>query len=97
VFDNSASPWHTICEVITPDEVGLLHVIATAFAAARVDVVAATVVLHDGLADDRFEIVDARGDKLDDVSIDVVRQYLAKGVRSRRGLFGRQRFAEAVG
>ena len=90
MFDNSASPWHTVCEVVAPDQTGLLHVIATAFAAASVDVVAATIVVHDGTADDRFEVVDAKGNKLDDASFAVVRRYLEQGVRSRRGLFGRR-------
>jgi Kef-type K+ transport system membrane component KefB len=95
-FDNSASPWHTVCEVVAPDQTGLLHVIATAFAAAAVDVVAATVIVHDGTADDRFEVVDAQGNKLDEATFDVVRRYLAQGVRSKRGMFGRRRFDTAV-
>jgi UTP:GlnB (protein PII) uridylyltransferase len=73
-----------------------LHIIATAFAAASVDVVAATVVVHDGTADDRFEVVDARGGKLDEATCALVRHYLEQGVRSKRGVFGRRRFDAAV-
>ncbi|HUP87406.1 MAG TPA: cation:proton antiporter [Acidimicrobiales bacterium] len=96
MFDNTCSPWHTVCEVIAPDQAGLLHVIAAAFAAAGVDVVAATVVVHDGIADDRFEVVDARGNKLDEAAFEVFRRYLSQGVRSKRRRFGRQRFATAA-
>jgi Kef-type K+ transport system membrane component KefB len=97
LFDNDASPWHTVCEVVAPDQVGLLHVIATAFAAAEVDVVAATIVVHEGQGDDRFEVVDRDGNKLDDSAFDAVRWYLEHGVRSKRGWFGRQRFVTASG
>lgn len=96
MFDNAASPWHTVCDVVAPDAPGLLHVIASAFAAASVDVVAATVVVHDGMADDRFEVLDARGNKLDDATFDAVRRFLALGVRSRRGVLGRSRFETAA-
>jgi Kef-type K+ transport system membrane component KefB len=95
-FDNAASPWHTLCEVVAPDRVGLLHQVATAFAASGIDVVAATIVVRDGTADDRFEVVDGRGGKLDDEAQASVRAFLESGVRSKRGWFGRQRF-EAAG
>src|SRR5581483_7936489 len=35
-FDDAVSPWHTVCEVVAPDKPGLLHSLATAFAAADV-------------------------------------------------------------
>jgi UTP:GlnB (protein PII) uridylyltransferase len=95
-FDNEASPWHTVCEVITPDQPGVLHVVASAFAAAGVDVIAATIVVHDGLADDRFEVVDRRGNKLGEETADLVRRYLEHGVRSKRRMLGGRRFDTAV-
>jgi hypothetical protein len=95
-FDNDASPWHTVCEVLAPDRTGLLHVVATAFAAAGVDVVAATIVVHDGTADDRFEVVDNQGNKLGEPATELVRRYLEHGVRSKRRILGRRRFETAV-
>ena len=45
-FDHQASPWHTACQIEAPDKPPA-HQLATAFATARVDVVAATIVSHD--------------------------------------------------
>lgn len=95
-FDNSASPWHTVCDVLAPDQPGLLHLVATAFAAAGVEVVAATIVASDGRADDRFEIVDGDGNKLDESEQEAVRRFLLGGVRSRRRTFGGRSYATAV-
>ncbi len=92
-FDNASSPWHTVCEVTAADKPGLLHVIATAFAAAHVEVVAATIVATDALADDRFELVDADGNKLDDDAQEAVRRFLCGGVTTRRSWFGRRTYA----
>jgi UTP:GlnB (protein PII) uridylyltransferase len=78
--------------VVAPDQPGLLHKIATAFAASGIDVVSATIVVHDGTADDRFEVVDSTGNKVDDATAEVLRRHLAGGVRTRRGFFGRQKF-----
>jgi Kef-type K+ transport system membrane component KefB/predicted amino acid-binding ACT domain protein len=89
-FDREASPWHTVCEVTAPDRPGLLHVVATAFAAAGVDVVTATIGAVDGKADDRFELVDRNGHKLDAELEQRVRTYLRGGVATRRR-WGRQR------
>ena len=95
-FDNSASPWHTVCDVLAPDQPGLLHLVATAFAAAGVEVVAASIVASDGRADDRFEIVDGDGNKLDDADQEAVRRFLLGGVRSKRRTFGGRSYATAV-
>ncbi len=86
-FDHSASPWHTACEVTARDRPGLLHTIATAFAAAGVEVVAASIGVIDGVADDRFELVDANGHKLGPDVEEAIRRFLTSGVESRRSWF----------
>lgn len=95
-FDSSASPWHTVCEIEAPDQPGLLHTFAAAFAAAGIEVVAATIAAHDGLAQDRFELVDKNGRKLSEEQQDAVRQFLLGGVTSTRQWF-RTRYAVRTG
>ena len=90
VFDDSASPWYTICEVRAPDSPGLLGAIAGAFAAAGVDVHGAAVTTVQGVATDRFE-VNHRGTRLTPAARAEVRHNLAHGVElpGRRSLGGR--------
>ncbi len=64
-FDDDASPWYTLCDVRAPDRPGLLHAVAAAFAAADVRVHAARISTEGGMAHDRFDVVDRRGEKLD--------------------------------
>lgn len=64
-FDDSASPLYTACQVTAPDEPGLLHAIASAVAAAGVDIHAARVTTVDGVAHDHFDLSDRHGAKLD--------------------------------
>ena len=82
-FDNQASPWHTACEVDAPDKPHLLHQLATAFAAAGVDVVAATVTGHDGRAYDSFLLDRARGGKLGPADQATVVRFVEGGVTTR--------------
>ena len=63
-IDDSSSPWHTICEVEAADQPGLLHQLATAFTAAGVTVVAASIAERDTGALDTFELVTRDGEKL---------------------------------
>ncbi|MBA2609758.1 MAG: cation:proton antiporter [Actinobacteria bacterium] len=86
-FDQSASPWHTVCDVVAPDRPGLLHTIATGFAAAGVDVVAATIGEADGRADDRFELVDRNGRKLSPDHEAAITRFLEAGVVAKRRWF----------
>jgi Kef-type K+ transport system membrane component KefB len=67
-FDDQSSPWHTICEVEALDRPGLLHELATAFAAAGAQVVAASATSSSGAAEvvDTFELVSRNGGKLTD-------------------------------
>lgn len=55
-FDDQASPLYTACQVTAPDQPGLLHAVAVAFAGAGVDVHAAAVETNGRLAHDRFDL-----------------------------------------
>jgi Kef-type K+ transport system membrane component KefB len=83
-FDRHASPWHTACEVDAPDRTHLLHHLATAFAAAGVDVASATVAGHDGRAHDTFLLHGADGGKLTADDEAAVRRFATGGVTARR-------------
>jgi len=93
-FDDSASPWHTLCEVEAPDHPGLLHQLATAFAAAGVDVVAASISEHEDEAVDTFELVTGDGEKLGETDRQGIRRHIIEGAalsrrRFRSGLVAR--------
>ncbi len=93
-FDDASSPWHTICEVEALDQPGLLHQLATAFTAAQVDVVAASIAESGDDAVDTFELVQRDGDKLNESDHDAVRAHIRDGVslsrrRFRSGLVAR--------
>jgi UTP:GlnB (protein PII) uridylyltransferase len=88
--DSTASPWHTVCEVRAPDQRGLLHALATAFAAAGVEIRSAQVSAHDDLAIDRFEVTDRDGAKLGDEQVARLAGYVRSGVTARRRRFGRR-------
>ena len=89
-FDSAASPWHTVCEVRCTDRPGLLHALATSFAAARVEVRSANVTAHDGLVIDRFEVTDQDGAKLSPEEVDRVSDLVRSGAITRRRRFRRR-------
>ncbi|MEO7555755.1 MAG: cation:proton antiporter [Acidimicrobiales bacterium] len=89
-FDQTASPWHTVCEIRSTDRPGLLCSLATAFAAAGVEVRSAKVSAGDGLVIDRFEVVDRDGAKLGADVEQRVRDLLISGVTIKRRRFGRR-------
>jgi Kef-type K+ transport system membrane component KefB len=89
-FDNTVSPWHSVCEVRAPDKPGLLHALATAFAAADVSVHTARIGSADGMAHDRFEMTDHDGHKLDEAHRHAVEVFVAGGVVTRRSWFRRR-------
>jgi UTP:GlnB (protein PII) uridylyltransferase len=96
-FDHQASPWHTACQIEAPDKPRLLHQLATAFAAARVDVVAATIVSHEGRAHDSF-LLDRRGEaKLDASDEAAIERFIAGGVTTRRRRLRRPEYVPARG
>lgn len=94
-FDGAASPWHTICEVVVDDRVGVLHAVSTAFAAAGILVRAARVSTEDALVIDRFEVTDHDGAKLTGELEARFRDLLRSGVTARRRRFGRRLLARA--
>jgi len=87
-FDDRGSPWHTVCEIEAPDKPGLLHQLATAFAAADVTVVAATIGEHEADAVDTFELVTRSGEKLSEADRAAVRTAITGGAELARRRFG---------
>lgn len=79
-FDHDASPLYSRCDVRAPDRVGLLHSIAVAFAAAGVDVHAASVSTTDGQALDRFDLSMPNGAKLTPAVQALIEGYVRNGV-----------------
>jgi Kef-type K+ transport system membrane component KefB len=86
-FDDGSSPWHTVCEVEAPDRPGLLHQLATAFAAAGVAVVAASIGEREDDAVDTFELVTADGEKLSEPDRRAVRDAVSGGAELARRRF----------
>ncbi len=82
-FDSSASPWHTVCEVRSPDEPGVLHALACALAAAGVDVHSARIGREGGTVIDRFEVTSG-GAKLGAERQARIRALIASGVEPKR-------------
>ena len=77
------------------DRPGLLHALATAFAAAQVEVRAAQVTAHDGLVIDRFEVTDQDGAKLSDDDVERFTEMVRAGVTARRRRFSRRLLVRA--
>jgi UTP:GlnB (protein PII) uridylyltransferase len=69
----------------------LLHALACAFAAARIEVFSATVTVEDRGVVDRFEVINQSGAKLTAAQEDRVRELIHSGVTPtrRRRLFAR--------
>lgn len=83
-FDNSSSPWHTVCTVSAPDRPGLLHALASVFAAAEIEVRSARIGASGGLALDRFELNNDDGHKLTIEDQAAVLRFVEGGVIARR-------------
>src|SRR5262245_9271565 len=94
-FDHQASPWHTACQIEAPDKPRLLHQLATAFAAARIDVVAATIVSHEGKAHDSFLLDRRDGSKLDASDEAAIERFIAGGVTTRHRRLRRPEYVPA--
>ena len=85
VFDDHASPWHTLCSVESPDRPGLLSAVTTAFAAAGAGVKSARITTDGDNAVDNFELTDTRGAKLSAATQASIEQLLRRGAPLRRG------------
>jgi len=85
-----------VCEVRAPDKPGLLHALANAFAAARVEVHSARIAGDNGIALDRFEVTDRDGRKLGDETKEAVQRFVAGGVITKRRRFRAPRFGIAA-
>jgi [protein-PII] uridylyltransferase len=83
-FDGASSGLYTSCEITAADRPGLLHSFAVAIAAVGVDIHAASVDTHDGIARDRFDLSDARGHKLDATLERLIVAQLRAGTRAPR-------------
>jgi Na+:H+ antiporter len=90
VFDNVASPWHTVAEVRSVDRPALLHDVAAVFDAAGASVLAASLTAGDDLVVDRFELTDRDGAKLGPAHEEAIRRLLRDGVAPPRRRFGRR-------
>ena len=64
-FENNLHPENTVVTVTGPDREGLLWRVATTFNRAKVSVHHARIETVDGRVNDRFEVTDQRGRKLD--------------------------------
>ena len=78
-FDSEASPWHTLCLVEAVDRPGLLHALASAFAASGCDVHSARVTTTGTTAKDHFELTDGRGEKLGEAAEQAIRDAVIHG------------------
>jgi predicted amino acid-binding ACT domain protein len=82
-FDQLASPLYTACQVEAPDHPGLLHAIASAIAATGTDIHAASVTTVAGVAQDRFDLTDRDGRKVDPVRQRMIQDTLHHGLPRR--------------
>jgi Kef-type K+ transport system membrane component KefB/predicted amino acid-binding ACT domain protein len=83
-FDNQASPWYTLCTAVGADRPGLLRGLASAFAAANVNVHAARIATDGGTARDSFDLTDKRGAKLDERAMAAISEALERGSEPKR-------------
>ncbi len=83
-FDNTASPWHTLCTLRATDRPGVLHSVAAAMAMCGVDIHAASISTEDELVLDVFQLTDSRNAKLTLALQEEIRTTIARGVTSGR-------------
>ena len=83
-FKSDALPWHTVCDVIGPDQPGALLAVSAAFARANIVVHTARIATSDRIIHDRFTVSDRRGRKLDEAAMQRLRRALAGHSAGRR-------------
>lgn len=76
-FNGEVLPWHTVCDVVGPEQPGALSAVSAAFARADVMVHTARIATSERIIHDRFTLSDRAGNKLDDGAIRRVQQELA--------------------
>jgi hypothetical protein len=77
-FDNTSSPWHTICTVRTGGERSLLAT-TKAFALVDVNVIGARSTVIDDAPTEIFSVVEKRGTPLSELTQARIREILASG------------------
>ncbi|MFN2389201.1 MAG: cation:proton antiporter [Actinomycetota bacterium] len=90
-FDDSGSPWATLCEIRAPDREGLLHAVSAAFAVSEVNVRSARAVTEEGRVVDRFELVGRDGAKVPPAIRSAIAERIRDGVELRPRRFVRRR------
>lgn len=83
-FDNTLRPWHTSLTLSCADRPGVLQTLAATFAAGGVVVADARISSDNGRVNNRFDLTDRRGRKLDDAAIAKLRTALEHGMTRRR-------------
>ncbi len=83
-FKSDALPWHTVCDVVGPDQPGALLAVGAAFARANVAVHTARIATSGQIIHDRFTVSDRRGRKLDEAAMKRVQRALAGQPVGRR-------------
>ena len=66
VIDNDAHPIYTLVDIQTPDRLGLLYNLLTAFGALGVQIALSRIATEKGAAIDSFYVSDAEGRKIKD-------------------------------
>ena len=76
-FDHRSSPWYTILDAVVTDRPGLLAALAAACTTAGASIHSVVAKTEDGVAHDRFELADRRGEKLDSIRCEAIRTVLS--------------------
>jgi hypothetical protein len=97
VFDDSSSPWHTLCIATGPDTPGFLHALTATFAIAGVSVHSARITTEGSRVTDYFELTDTGGAKLDQRTKARILDIMLHGAVPRRRRFRRgQKYMSGV-
>jgi [protein-PII] uridylyltransferase len=85
VIDNDAHPVYTLVDIQTPDRLGLLYRLLTAFAETNVTIALSRIATEKGAAIDAFYVTDVEGRKLKSASA-IARLQKALQVASQAGV-----------
>lgn len=76
-FDNRSSPWYTIVDAVASDRRGLLAALAAACTSVGASIHGLVATTEAGVAQDRFELSDRHGRKLDAATCEAIRSALS--------------------